>query len=242
MTLPEFISINDGYPDVRNRRKISQPRQKGMDTLIHRLHSLEKDLTRLSTQEAAFNAHLRTSSGAFHEIMVEKKELSSNLDRIRRASSCLLEASSIIRACTDPLKLPQDLCNILVQWGYPFATVFQIEGTGLITRALAGAGYCDVHIPMSETCLDEIKIINKSCVTLSSVAGQSIHRPIPTFTDPDLCELPLSVLVIPLCPKNRVRAVIMVYEQSGTTFVEEDIALLSEIGLMFPQTLLDFIL
>lgn len=242
MTLPEFISINDGYPDIKNRRKVTLPRRNTMDSLIHRLHSLEKDLTRLSTQEAAFNAHLRTSSEAFHSIMVEKKELSSDLDRIRRASSCLLETSSMIRTCIDPVKLPQDLCNILIQWGYPVAAMLQIDGKNLVTRSLAGAGYCDVHIPISESCFDEAKIINNACESLESVAGRSIHRPIFTFTDPDLCRLPLSVLVIPLCNRNRAKAVIMLYEQSGTAFTEENIALLSEIGKLLPQALLDFIM
>ena len=242
MTLPEFMSINDGYPDFRNRKKIYAPRNEGISSLIHRIHSLEKDMSRLYSQEDAFTAHLRTSSEAFHELMVEKKQITTDLNHIRRASSCLIEASTLIRSCTNPANLLPDLCSIFVQWGYPLAMAFQVSSDSLIIRAIAGAGYSEVHLPFAGEHRDEFPLIRTTIETMNTTAGKCMHRPVPTFTDPDLCKLPLSVLSIPLGTRHKSPVCIMVYEQAGEIFTEEDTAILAEIGHLVPGPLLDFIL
>lgn len=241
MTLPDFTSINDGYHDFRNRKKITPPRQNGMDSLIHRIHSLEKNMSRLYSHEEAFSAHLRTSSEAFNELMVEKKQLTAELNHFRRASSCLIEASALIRSCTNPARLLPDLCSIFVQWGYPLAMAVQVTGGSLLISSLAGAGYADVHIPFAEDHRDEFPLIKNVVETMIPARGRCTHRPIPAFSDPDLCELPLSVLAIPLGNRTKSPLCIIIYEQTGEAFTEDDMAILAEIGHLVPRTLLDFI-
>ena len=174
--------------------------------------------------------------------MVEKKQINVDLDHIRRASSCLIEASTLIRSCSNPQNLLQDLCGILVQWGYPLTIAVQVQDDCLTTRALAGAGYCDVHLPLAGSHWDELQLIKNVRQTLCPATGRCIHRPMPTFTDLDLCELPLSVLAIPLSSGRKSPVILLIYEQTGENFTEDDVDILAEIGHLVPRTLLDFIL
>lgn len=239
MTVADFNIFRHGDPGNRNRF----PHDNSTGYLITRIVQLEKEKEVLSDTRESFNAHLRSSSRAFNDLMEEKKELTACLDRTRRACSCLLEANAIIRSCTSPADLLQDLCNTLNQWGFPYATALSVTGPGTLrVMASAGAGYSPTDLDLSSVPWDEVKLIRRTLETCQSSRDICLHRPFVTFTDDDLCRLPLPVLAVPVISRARTRGILLVYEQSGETFEEEDIALLSEISRSLPQSLSDFIL